>query len=239
MALIQPSFQGNYLCVDAPGMPTLKVPCVGSEQRHSPLREVGVWDDKCPAVDEGDEAAEWFKKFLGNPKLRLVRIPNDHNRKVESTYQVPETKNIVSFADGFPFLLTSVGSLNSLNSHIQANEKSVDKQILPMTRFRPNIVVDGPDVPFIEDTWKKVKLGDVVLNFVKLCTRCKITTNDQEKGEFQKEPLATLETFRKGLLQGGSEVCFGQNLIHENSGEIKVGQTVQVLESISAISQQS
>ena len=52
---------------------------------------------------------------------------------------------------------------------------------------------------------------------VKPCERCVTTTVDQETGTIGKEPLRTLATYRKQ----GSNVLFGQNLIHLGRGEIR------------------
>ncbi len=49
-----------------------------------------------------------------------------------------------------------------------------------------------------------------------------MTTVDQEKGEFAgEEPLETLGIHRRGLLKGGTEVCFGENAIHSLESEGK------------------
>ena len=75
------------------------------------------------------------------------------------------------FADAFPILLASEASLRDLNSHMEVP--------IPITRFRPNIIVRGT-VPFEEDSWCRIKIGqDVYLRGVKCCSRCKITTTDQ------------------------------------------------------------
>ncbi len=60
---------------------------------------------------------------------------------------------IVSFADGYPFLIIGQASLDDLNSRL--------KVPLPMNRFRTNFVFTGGK-PFEEDDWKKFKVGNVV-----------------------------------------------------------------------------
>jgi uncharacterized protein len=49
-----------------------------------------------------------------------------------------------------------------------------------------------------------------------------VTTTDQATGERGKEPLRTLATYRK---QGG-EVMFGQNVLHERPGRLRIGDLV-------------
>jgi hypothetical protein len=60
---------------------------------------------------------------------------------------------------------------------------------------------------------------------VKPCTRCQITTTDQETGERGAEPLATLAGYRMNDALGG--VTFGVNaIITSGAGnEIRVGAT--------------
>jgi hypothetical protein len=62
---------------------------------------------------------------------------------------------------------------------------------------------------------------------VKPCERCAIPTVDPATGEFAgKEPLRTLATFRRGA---DGAVLFGQNVIHDGPGRIRVGDAVEVL----------
>ncbi len=123
----------------------------------------------------------------------------------------------MSLADGFPLLLVSQASLADLNSRLE--------RPLLMDRFRPNLVVSGCE-PFAEDSWKLVRVGELTLRVVKPCARCVITTVDQATAAKGKEPLRTLATFRKH----GTKVLFGQNLIHDGTGTLRAGDTVEVLE---------
>jgi hypothetical protein len=92
-----------------------------------------------------------------------------------------------------------------------------------MNRFRPNLVVAGGE-PYAEDGWGRVEIGNVRLRVVKPCARCLVTTTDQATGERGKEPLRTLATYRKV----NGEVMFGQNVVHENTGRVRVGDPVMV-----------
>jgi len=231
MSLITPSFKEEnsqpFLFVDCPGMPTLKI-AMGKDQRQQPRRIVAVWDaPPAEAVDEGDQAAAWFQNVLNKETIRLVRVPPDNTRTPPPQFQVEKALNHMNFNDAFSFLLTSEASLAELNRRM-AEQKS---KALPMNRFRPNLVVGG--VPaFAEDNFKRFKIGDIQFYGVKKCTRCKLTTVDQDVGAFDgQEPLQTLKTFRQGLLKGGDEVCFGENLIHAGMGPIEVGQRFVLLEA--------
>jgi hypothetical protein len=209
LALAVPSLADGMLQVDAPGLPTLRTPL---HPKPSVATTVTVWDDTCPATWVGVQAAEWFSDFLGSP-CSLVHMADQVIRPANPLFAPPGVR--VSFADGFPFLLISEESLVDLNGRL------VDP--LPMNRFRPNLVVAGGE-PYAEDEWGKIQIGDVRLRVVKPCDRCLVTTTDQATGQRGKEPLRTLATYRKV----GNDVMFGQNVVHENTGRLRVGDLVSI-----------
>lgn len=182
---------------------------------------VRIWSSKVRADVYGDEINKWFSDVL-QTNCKLVSMPEETKRKVNFFYAVHK-EDIVSFADGYPFLLIGENSLADLN-------KRLGKKI-PMNRFRPNFVVSNSK-PFEEDAWKKIKIGKTVFHVVKPCARCVITTIDQETGISDgKEPLKTLATYRIPKRSIKKKILFGQNLIAENAGEeIKMGDKIEVLE---------
>ena len=206
LALVVPSISDGTLQVDAPGMPPLQTPL---HPKGSVTTSVTVWDDTCPATWVGERAAEWFSEFLGTP-CSLVHMADDVVRPANPAF-APGVR--VGFADGFPFLLISEESLADLNRRLA--------DPLPMNRFRPNLVVAGAE-PYGEDGWGRIEIGGVRLQIVKPCERCLVTTTDQATGERGKEPLRTLATYRKV----GNDLMFGQNVVHENTGRLRVGDEV-------------
>jgi uncharacterized protein YcbX len=92
-------------------------------------------------------------------------------------------------------------------------------------QFRPNLVVTGG----LGRRWKVIRIGEVIFDVVKPCSRCIFTTVSPERG--QKHPsgsrLSTLQRFRTALDNG--DVDFGQNLIARNSGVIRVGDELEML----------
>ncbi len=214
MALIHPTIgKDRGLTVKAPGMPAFDIVVNDAGKRY----KVGIWKDTCIGVDQGDAIADWFSTFLETP-CRLVWMPEDYTRRVNPWYAIGE-QDQVGFADGYPFLLISEASLVDLNGRMQ--------QPLPMNRFRPNIVVRGT-LPYAEDRWRKIRIGQIIFHIVKACARCEIPTTDQVTATRSKEPLRTLATYRQAV----RGVMFGQNLIHENEGIIRVGDTVEVVEEV-------
>jgi len=209
LALVVPSIGNGTLQVDAPGMPPLQTPL---QPQDSVATTVTVWDDTCPATRVGERAAEWFSQFLGTP-CSLVYMADQVVRPANPAFALPGVR--VSFADAYPFLLISEESLADLNRRLA--------DPLPMNRFRPNLVVAGGE-PYAEDGWGSIEIGGIRLQVVKPCDRCLVTTTDQATGERGKEPLRTLATYRKV----GNDVMFGQNVVHQNTGRLRVGDAVRV-----------
>ena len=210
LALVRVQLDEDRLRLEAPGLPSLEVAFEGGGV--GPTSRVQVWDDECAAVAEGEDAARWFSRHLGC-SARLVRMASDDARPLGSSTAQPGDH--VSFADGFPFLLLSTASLDGLNRRLSLP--------VPMDRFRPNIVIDGCE-PHAEDGWHRVRIGEVSFRFAKPCARCVVTTVDQTTGERGREPLRTLSTYRTE----DGQVLFGQNLVHEGRGVIRLGDPVEV-----------
>ena len=184
---------------------------------------VTVWRSHVTAIDQGDEVADWLQQFLNQTRnFRLVRQSPQYPRGVNPEYAIARDSS-VSFADGYPFLLTATASLAELNNRIKEHYQSEDQQV-EMSRFRPNIVIETEEA-FLEGKYQTMQIGEVAFASVKPCDRCIITTTDQVTGKRneQQEPLRTLGTFRKFPGQG---ILFGENLIPHNTGTIKVGDTI-------------
>jgi uncharacterized protein YcbX len=210
MALVGVRIEADHLVVDAPGMPSLEVPF---RPPDGELRLAQIWDDLVEVLAIGEKADRWFGEFLG-ARCTLVHLPDESVRPVDPAYG--KHGDEVGLADAFPFLLISEASLAELNSRLE--------QPVPMDRFRPNLVVRGCE-PFAEDEWKLVRIGPMSFRVVKPCSRCTITTVDQRTAARGKEPLRTLARFRRR----GTKVLFGQNLIHDGTGTLRVGDPVEIL----------
>ncbi len=210
LALVHVQVQPAFLVVQAPSMGPLAVPVPG---RDAARRAVRIWKDDVNAVEADGAAHAWFSRYLGID-CRLVYMDEAAVRPVDPNYNTGDDE--VSFADGYPVLLTSEASLADLNTRLDTP--------VPMTRFRPNLVVSGFEA-FAEDRWSRVRIGEMVFHAVKPCARCVVTTIDQQTAVGGKEPLRALNRFRK---QGG-KALFGENLIPEAPGIVRVGDAVEVL----------
>ncbi len=204
MALIEPSIKNGILTLNAPGMTEIEIPS------YKKYTNVKVWSDECLAYDQGIKVSQWLSTFL-EQECSLVEI-SSCDKRLSS-----DKKSRIAFPDGYPLLIISEASLEDLNSRL--------KEPLPMDRFRPNIVISDCK-PYEEDTFGKIQINNVIFEGQTQCERCTVTTVDQSKGERSgKEPLATLNTYRK-VANG---VVFGRNFSHLNQGEIHVGDEVKVL----------
>jgi len=211
LALVSPKLEDGTLTLCAPGFDSMQL---AIQSTGTPWL-VNIWKSKdVHAIDQGEDAAGWFSDWLGE-SVRLVHIADGHLRRINEKYAVSPDDH-TGFADGYPILLASEESLQDLNSRLETP--------VPMNRFRPNLVVKGGEA-FAEDTWKRIRLGEVELAVVKPCDRCVVTTIDKETLERSKEPLKTLAKYRKQELGA----IFGQNVIPLNEGRIRLGMNVEVL----------
>ena len=212
MATVWTALDGEQLEFAAPDREPI---CIDAEPRVMPTRTVRVWASNVAAQTVSTEADEWLSDYLG-ADLRLVYMPDNSERKCNPEFATHG--EIVSFADGFPVLITNDASLADLNTRIgHSGGASV-----PMNRFRSNLVVTGAE-PWAEDGWGEIAIGDAVFRAAKPCGRCQVTTTDQATGDIRgPEPLHTLSSFRdtnKGIL-------FGVNLVPVKLGKVTLGDLV-------------
>ncbi|MFC3880193.1 MOSC domain-containing protein [Algoriphagus namhaensis] len=210
MALLQVALTSDGLEVFPKNDPTdrLKIPFEAGTGQYE---EVQIWDDEVRAERVGKIYDLWFSNAL-NDQVTLVKMPEFPSRPVDPRYA--HASEEVSFADGMPYLIIGNESLNDLNSKLE--------ELVPMDRFRPNIVFDG-GMAFEEDTWEFLEIGEVRFKGVKPCARCILTTVDQETAITSAEPLKTLSSYRKV----GNKVLFGQNALALESGKVRVGDSIR------------
>ncbi|QBC42734.1 MOSC domain-containing protein [Iodobacter fluviatilis] len=201
----EPSTEG--LSLSAPGMPTLFV----ATGLFSQIHPASVWESDFTAHHGASDADAWCSAYLGEQVI-LLWTGLELNRQGSKGEPI-------TFVDGHPLLLTGESSLADLNHRLD--------QKLSMQRFRPNLIMQGADA-FAEDSWKKIRIGEVIFSFIKPCTRCVFITIDPETGEKSpnQEPLRTLAKYRKTA----DGVIFGQNIAVEKGGVINEGMIVEILE---------
>jgi uncharacterized protein YcbX len=215
LALLSATPAPDGLTFRAPGLPGLRV----AEPVEGPKVFVRVFSSKPQVPARLAAAGEWFTDFLGRP-ARLAWLGDPTARSIEENALDSDR---VSFADGYPLLLANDASLDSVNDWLH----DVGHGPVPMTRFRPNLVVTGAHA-WAEDDWLggRLRIGDVLFRAAKSCSRCVVTTIDQETGVRGRQPLHVLgrhRRYRDGLL-------FAINLIPDLTpgqiGVVRVGDPV-------------
>lgn len=213
MALFQVMLENNCVTVLSRDGASVEL---NSDQADGRELSVKIWNESFIAEAVSQQLDQWFSQRLGKAVI-LVRMPEQMQRQVD-----PEYANIgehTGFADGFPFLLLGTESVDELNRRLPQGE------VMTMQRFRPNLVIKTSKA-HVEDSWKRIQIGEISMRLVKPCSRCVITTINPQTAEKTAEPLKTLAGYRKQ----GNKVMFGQNVLHDSLGTLYIGDPVQVLE---------
>jgi uncharacterized protein YcbX len=221
LALVATALRFETLQLRAPGMLRLDIPIGGFDYSPEHRIDVEVWGNRVAAFAESDLVNTWFSRFLEVP-VRLVRIDPDFRRVCNPAW-TGDHEAITQFADGYPLLVISMGSLADLNRRLE----SAGKPPVPMERFRPNIVIDGIDA-YGEDYLGRFGTADYEFRMVKPCTRCGIPCVDQQTAEVGTEPSDTLATYRHDQRLDG--ITFGMNAIVVRGADeavVKVGDELE------------
>ena len=186
------------------------------------VTDLTVWNDAATGHLASDAVNDWLSDRLGE-RLYLVSMGEAGQRKHVNS----RTGDVisVSYADGYPILITTEASLAALNDFLGETEPD-----LPMARFRPNIVIKGCDA-WSEDSWAKIRIGGVEIDMVKPCTRCIITTlnplTGESEGDAAMRAMVALRRSADPVLKG---VLFGINAVPVGQGAIAVGDRVDILD---------
>lgn len=207
------------LVLDGPDLPALRVAEPDPAHGTEPVR-VHRWPTA--GVHAGDAADAWFSELLGE-RVRMLHLDDPDRRRPDPGFSRPDDR--VSYADGYPLLLTSTGSLDALNALV-ASGPHAGAGPLSMIRFRPNLVVSGAPA-WAEDGWRRLRVGDAEFRVVKGCSRCVLTTMDPATAVQGREPMVSLARHRR--FDGG--VWFGVNVVPDTPGaELRLGDPVEVLD---------
>ena len=220
MVLIHPEITPGGLVVSAPDLPPLSV-AIPDPDVQLPVE---LWDSRFTAATADGEADAWFSKAMGRA-VRLVHFDDPKRRHTSPGFG--DADDVVSFADGYPLLLATEASLQALNDAIVEDSQGAHEP-LPMTRFRPNVVIAGAEA-WAEDDWRRIRIGDATFRAVKGCARCVITTIDPDTAVREKEPIASLARLRRW----DGATWFAINLVPDTVDvTIRVGDEVEVLEAV-------
>jgi uncharacterized protein len=180
-------------------------------------KQVSIWDSTVDAACADEASNVALSAWLGRD-VQLVYFDALSRRALDQRYA--QAADQTAFSDGYPVLIISQASLDHLNS--QAVES------INMLRFRTNLVVAGDYAPHAEDTWKRIRIGQVEFDLVKPCVRCVFTTVDHQTGKRSalNEPLNTLKNYRRGE----KGITFGMNaILRSQPGVIRLGDRLEIL----------
>lgn len=213
MALLQVSISNSKITITHKINADLKI-SFSTEEYTGEAIPITIWNDRSTGVEVNTQVSDWLSHLL-KMKVKLVKMPAEHKRPVDPKYA--SNNEIVSFADDYPCLIIGQSSLDALNAKLP--------EPILMDRFRPNFVFTGGE-PHIEDKFKTFQLGNSLFSAVKPCARCVLTTVNQQTGAKGQEPLRTLASYRTF----DKKVMFGQNLIHQGLGIVRVGDELKIKE---------
>ncbi|KAJ5095042.1 MOSC N-terminal beta barrel [Penicillium argentinense] len=199
-----------------------------------PLIPVKIWKDKPLAHDYGKHIPASLHKYLGfDPKtspVTLFRASDSHVREIFRN--APRKEEIgfqphTSFADAYPIHLLNLASHRDVASRCAY---AIPK--LSITRFRANIIIQGPEA-FAEDHWKRIDIAGVEIYAACRTVRCRLPNVDPATGERHKaEPDRTLKASRRIDDGDRTNACLGMQLVPAlKEFVLRVGDEVGVLET--------
>lgn len=214
MVLFTPALTPEGLFLFAPDGTSATIRLADFSESPSPTE---VWGNIFTSYRAPDAINQWISGFFPHV-VELRWVGPEMSRRVKRFEQVP-----LGFADGFPYLLVNEASLQDLRQRCPAGVR--------LEQFRANLVVTGATA-WAEDSWSTVRIGEILFDIAKPCSRCVLTTVSPERGRKHPggEPLATLQKFRSAT-DGSGDIDFGLNLIARSSGILRVGDTLSVLSS--------
>ncbi|MDX0423515.1 MOSC domain-containing protein [Sinorhizobium medicae] len=184
--------------------------------------DVRVWSSDVNAAVADDVSNDVLSGWFGRA-VKLVHMDAEAERFVGAEWAGVAAP--VGFADGFPILVTTTGSLADLNRTLV--EKG--QEPVGMERFRTNILIDC-DEAWAEDLWESIEIAGITFDLVKPCSRCIMTTQDQTTGErMGGNPIQGLAEKRMSADRRVPGVLFGWNAVPRGEGILRLGDAVKVV----------
>lgn len=201
------------------------------------VEKMAIWKDSPDSLQMGstlvrhdNQVMEKLREFLDitNP-LAIFRVPADPVRnlyrcapkKEELGYQAQ-----VGFQDSYPLHIMNLASVHNLSSRLAFGTPPLN-----VLRFRPNIIITGPEV-YDEDDWQKIKIGSKLYFVCSRTSRCKLPNVDPITGvKNAVEPDKTMRSFRTIDAGAPNKACLGMQMVPASEeGEIGVGDCIEVLQ---------
>jgi len=211
MAYIKPYFRGNELVLDVNGETVVA--------NISNLRTCAKIKSDVLNVSIAESSVNKILSEFFNEGIRLVFMDEFTTR----TADVEWAKSNVSLADNMPISIVNTASFNELSTAVGCG--------ISIDQFRPNLVVNG-NLPWVEDCWRTLRVGDAVIDVIHPISRCKIVTLSPKTGE--QDHIEVMKTLIKERRSGDARikgVLFGWAAVVRNPSKVHVGDTVEILES--------
>ena len=249
MALIQPmlNLQTQTMSVSSPASPShLDIPLdmdIGSALRQGLLtirEKARLCEDTIRSlVFSSPQISDFFSAIVGtectlamyHPETNgSLRYFKPHLAGVKkSSPAISDScaiKREIWLSNESPFLLITQSSVDALSS-------STARNISPAV-FRPNFVIAGKNDAYVEDSFRRIRIGDVGFDVLGQCRRCHMVCVDPELGVKEKgggEVYLGLGRTRKKDTGG---VVFGIHLglADVMEGSVRVGDSVMVDEMV-------
>ena len=214
MALLQVTLEKDGIRIKSAEQPHDDI-IIPYDTEENGMEKVTIWNATCDARRVGEKIDTWFSNKLG-VTCKLVFMPDESMRPVDTTSGFHPDGKYTSFADAYPFLLIGEASLQDLNSRLQ--------EPVTIKRFRPNIVFSG-GLPYQEDEIGDFTVNNIHFTGLENCARCMVPNVDPETGIPGREPVKTLATYRLH----NKKINFGRNVVHSGKGIIRVGDEIRLL----------
>lgn len=185
LALVRPRLEDGRVALALDGHGSVELPA----EPTGPTMQTAVWGDEVAVVSAGDDISDWLTDGMqSRGRLHLVRMAPGYVRPQNHPDRMGVGTTTV-FADLAPYLLANEASLETLNRELQSR----DVAPVPMSRFRPNVVVQGLDA-FAEHAVGTLAGKDYAFALRDRCERCVVTTIDQDTGvrDPANQPFRTL-----------------------------------------------
>ncbi|KAI7865189.1 MOSC N-terminal beta barrel domain-containing protein [Spinellus fusiger] len=205
---------------------------------------VQLWAHHLYAHDMGDEAAQWLDRFIAKHRgmhpidektqenVRLVTLDMADGIYTRPAHpQLPGTHS--PFTDMSPVSFGLLASADQMNKDLLKRGVSQGATV-PLNRFRNNLSISST-LPWEEDAWLVVRVGEVVFYMMRPIARCPMPSIDQDTGirdawgsNGVTDHLLVTRQFKEKSGNG----FFCHDAIPLTSGTIRIGNRVEVLERI-------
>ncbi|CAK3949478.1 related to MOSC domain-containing 2, mitochondrial precursor [Lecanosticta acicola] len=212
-------------------------------EANTTLSEVEIWGAKTDAWEYRPEINRIFSEFFNKDVLLVYKGPTHRMVAINGRRELYGSETPHHFADVMSLQIASEASIKDLNKRL--GHEPGTPEALTIERFRPNIIIRGrDDHPWEEDTWKRIRISTLLpaeeklykldCDIVARCARCQVPNVNPDTAEkHPKQPWDTLMDFRRVDTGGPAKYkpCFGMMAIPKNEGVVKVGATLECLET--------